>query len=166
MKGSGTMQGARPDPNTGTTHNPPPPPFNRTATQTERGTPHTRRGGPTTQPPFLHHATHHHNGTPPSTMAPPSTTARGERTEDTPPREQRRHAPATRTPQHPAGNSAQHDSSTDEYCSGMSRTRVAPLHWAGQQQYTPPPFHAPSRMDTTHSSIHLLIHVHTTDDQR
>lgn len=37
-------------------------------------------------------------GTPPSTMAPPSTTVRGERTEDTPPHEQHRHTPTTRTP--------------------------------------------------------------------
>nr|DAS34305.1 MAG TPA: hypothetical protein [Caudoviricetes sp.] len=49
----------------------------------------------------------------------------------------------------------------------MSRARATPPHWAGQQQHTPPPFHAPRRMDTVHSSTHLLllVHVHTTDDQ-
>lgn len=85
--------------------------------------------------------------------------------------------PTTRTAQththhphatHPARNSTQHDSSTRQHCNGMSRARTTPPHRAGQQQHTPPPFHTPRRMDTIHSSTHLLslIHVHTTDDQR
>jgi len=74
----------------------------------------------------------------------------------------------TRTPHTRQWNSARHDSSTGEYCNGMSRARAAPPHWAGQQQHTPPPFHTPRRMDTIHPSTHLLshIHVHTTDEQR
>nr|DAK24057.1 MAG TPA: hypothetical protein [Caudoviricetes sp.] len=53
----------------------------------------------------------------------------------------------------------------------MSRVRATPLHWAGQQQHTPPPFHTPRRMDTIHSSTHLLssfmfTHSMINDDQR
>nr|DAS53847.1 MAG TPA: hypothetical protein [Caudoviricetes sp.] len=50
----------------------------------------------------------------------------------------------------------------------MSRARAAPLHWAEQQQHTPPPFRTPRRMDTIHSSTHLLslIHVHTLNEQQ
>ena len=65
VKGDGTMQGAGPNPNTGTTRNPPLPPFNGTTTQTEGGHQHTdgerqhSTGRPATQPPFPHHATHH-----------------------------------------------------------------------------------------------------------
>lgn len=115
-----------------------------------------------TMPPTIH------DGTPPSTTAPPSTNVRGERTEDTPPHEHHRHTPTTHTPHTRAENSARHNDSIRQHCNGMNRVRTAPLHWAGQQQYTPPPFHTPRRMDTIHSSTHLLslIHVHTTDDQR
>ena len=85
--------------------------------------------------------------------------------------------PTTRTPQththhphttHLARNTVRHDSSTRQHCSGMSRARAAPLHWAGQQQYTPSPFRTPRRMDTIHSSIRLLqlIRVHTLNDQQ
>lgn len=125
-------------------------------------------GRPATQPPFTHHATHHPLCHPPSTTAPPPTTTRGEQTEDTPPHEHHRHTHRTRTPQHLARNTVRHDSSTRQHCSGMSRARVTPLYWAGQQQYTPPPFHIPRRMDTIHSSTHHshTVHVHTTDDQR
>lgn len=151
---------AGPNSKTGTTQHTPLPPFNGTTTH--------KTGMPATLPPFPHHATHHHNDAPPSTMAPPTTTVRGEWTEDTPPHERRRHALTTRTPQHLAENSARHDSSTSRHCNGMSRARITPLHRAGQQQHTPPPFHTPRRMDTIHSSTHplSLIHVHTTDDQR
>ena len=116
---------------TGTTQHTLPPPFNGTTTH-RRGTPHTRRVRPATRPPFTHHATHHHNGTPPSTMAPPSTTTRGGHSEDTPPHEQHRHTLTTRTT-HSARNSARHDSSTRQHCTGTRRARAAPLHWAGQQ---------------------------------
>lgn len=68
---------------------------------------------------------------------------------------------------HLARYSARHDSSTRQHCNGMSRARATPLHRAGQQQHTPPPFHTPRRMDTIHSSTHLLslIHVHTTNER-
>lgn len=133
-----------------------------------RGTPRTRRGGQQhcrpslTMPPTIRYATR------PSTMAPPTIhdeggADRGYPTTRTP----QTHTPPP-TPQYLAGNSAQHDSSTRQHCNGMSRARATPLHWAGQQQHTPPPFHTPRRMDTIHSFTHLLslIHVHTTDDQR
>lgn len=117
-----------------------------------------KTGRSATQPPFTHHATHHplchptiHDGTPPSTT-------RGERTEETPPHEHRRQTHTHTTPQHLASNSTRHDNSTRQHCNGMSRARPAPLHWAGQQQHTPPPFHTPRRMDTVHSSTHLLSH--------
>lgn len=128
----------------------------------------TQDGESVTQPPFTHHATHHHNGTPPSATAPPTTTTRGGRTEDTPPHEQHRHTPTTHTPRDPARDSARHDSNTRQHCGGMSRARATPLHRVGQQQHTPPPFYTPRRMDTIHSSTHLLllIRVHTTNEQQ
>lgn len=152
----------------GTPHNPPPPPFNGTTTQTKGGH-HAQDGGgqhssarpSITMPPTIH------NGTPPSATAPPTTNARGRidrgypttRTAQT-----RTHHPHTT---HLAMNGARYDSSTRQHCNGMSRARATPLHWAGQQ-HTPPPFHTPRRMDTIHSSTHLLslIHVHTTNEQQ
>ena len=141
---------------------------NKGDANTQTGDTDIRQGGrrhsrpSITMPPTIRYAA------PPSTTAPPTTNVRGERTEDTPPHEHRRHALTTCTPQHPARNSVRHDSSTDEYCNGMSRARPAPRHRAGQQQHTPPPFRTPRRMDTIHSSTHplQLIHVHTLDDQR
>ena len=137
----------------GTTHNTPPPPFNRTTEQTEGG--HRTQDGESqrhyrpslTMPPTIRYAT------PPSTTTPPTIHDEGG--------EAHRGDPTTRTTQthtnHPhttrlARNNARHDSSTRQHCNGMSRARVAPLHWARQQQHTPPPFHTPRRMDTTHSS--------------
>ena len=122
-----------------------------------RGTPHTRWVGQRhcrpslTMPPTIRYAA------PPSTMAPPTTTTRGERTEDTPPHEQHRHALTHITPQHLATHSVRHDSSTCQHCSGASGARAAPPHRAGQQQHTPPPFHTPRRMDTIHSSTLTLF---------
>lgn len=114
-----------------------------------------------TMPPTTRYAT------PPSTTAPPSTTTRGEQTKDTPPHEHHRHTPTTHTPH--TWQATVHDThcSTRQHCSGMSRVRAAPLHWAGQQ-HTPPPFHTPRRMDTIHSSTHLLllIRVHTLNEQQ
>lgn len=162
------MKGREPNPNTGTTRNPPLPPFNGATTQTEGEAPHTRRGGQQHCHPSLTMPPHHplchptiHDG--PTHHHEEGGTYRG--------------CPTTRTAQththhphttHPARNGARHGSSTRQHCSGMSRARAAPLHRAGQQQHTPPPFHTPRRMDTIHSSTHLLsfIHVHTTDDQR
>ena len=150
----------------GTTHTPRPA-IQRGHHANRRGTPHTRRGGQQhSRPsspchPTIRYATHH------PTIAPPTTTTRGgmDTGHPTAQRPQRDTHPHTT---HPARNSARHDSSTRQHCSGMSRARAAPLHRAGQQQYTPPPFPTPRRMDTIHSSTHLLslIHVHTTNDQR
>ena len=138
------------------------------------GTPTRRRGTPTfdgesvTLPPLLSPC-HPPSATPPALSRwphpPPRRGGSGQRiphhtnSADT--------RTLTRTPQHLAKNSARHDSSTRQRCSGMSRARAAPLHWAGQQQRTPPPFRTPRRMDTIHSSTHLLslIHVHTTNER-
>lgn len=105
---------------------------------------------------------------PPSTTAPPSTNVRGEHVEDTPPHEERGETLTHTTAPDPIGNSARHDSSTRQHCSGMSRARVAPLHWTGRQQHTPPPFHTPRKRDTIHSSTHplSLTRVHTTNEQQ
>lgn len=123
--------------------------------------------GVSNTPPFTHHATHHPLCRP--TVQDGPTHHHDEGVAD-------RGYPTTRTAQtdththttHLARNSAQHDSSTRQHCNGMSRARATPPHWAGRQQRTPPPFHTPRRVDTIHSSTHLLslIHVHTTDDQR
>lgn len=168
------MQDAGPNPNTGstTTHTP----RHSIGPQGKRqgGTPTHRRGTPTfdgesvTLPPFTHHATHHPPCHPTIHDGPTLHHERGGAD---------RGYPTTRTPQthahhphttHLAMNSARRDSSARQHCGGMSRARATPLHWAGRQQHTPPPFHAPRRMDTIHSSTHLLslIRVHTTDDQR
>ena len=123
---------------------------------TQTGTPHTRRGAQQhsrpslTMPPTIRYAT------PPSTTAPPTTTTRGEQTEDTPPHEHHRHTDTHSPPTHLARNSVRHDSSTRQHCSGMSRARAAPLHWAGQQQHIPPPFHTPRK-----SGHHPLIYSHS-----
>lgn len=146
-----------------TTHTPP---FNGTTTQTEGG--HHAQDGEASNTAALHSPCHPPPTMPPTTHNDPTLHHdEGERTEDTPPHKRHKHTLTTHTP-HLAGNSARHDSSTRQHCNGMSRARDAPLHWAGQQQHTPPPFHTPRRMDTIHSSTHLLslIHVHTTDDQR
>ena len=113
-----------------------------------------KTGRPATRPPFTHHATHHPLCHP--TIHDGPTLHHDEGGVD-------RGYPTTRTAQththhphatHLARNSARHDSSTRQHCSGMSRARVTPLHWAGQQQHTPPPFHTPKRMDTIHSPTH------------
>ena len=121
-----------------------------------------KTGRPVTLPPFPHHATHH-----PLWPHPPSTTRGGAH----------RGYPATRTAQThthhphtaaPGEDSARHDCSTLTVCTGSRGHGPHALDWAGQQQYTPPPFHIPRRMDTIHSSTPLLslIHVHTINDQR
>ena len=92
MKRTGTTR------DRGTTHNTPPPPFNKTTMRTRRGAPMTNGRvsaiapalPPLCRPPSQRHPTihdgptHHHE--------------RGERTEDTPPHEQHRHTPTTHTP--------------------------------------------------------------------
>lgn len=180
-RGSKTVQGEQNSmkarqPKTGDITHTTPRHSTRSPSERKRGRQHSREGDANARREGHHHHAPPFNTMPPTTTTrphhprwphPPSTT-RGERTEDTPPHEQHRHTPTTHTPRHQAKNSARHDSSTRQHCSGMSRARATPLHWAGQQQHTPPPFHTPRRMDTIHSSTHLLllIHVHTTDDRR
>lgn len=148
------------------------PPFNGTTQPTRGGRQHTdgrhrhSTGRPATLPPFTHHATHHplyhptiHNG--PTLHQCEGGTDRGYPTTRTP--QTHTHHPHTT---HLARNSTRHDSSTDEYCNGMSGARATPLHWAGQQQHAPPPFHTPRRMDTIHSSTHLLSHCSRSHNQR
>ena len=137
--------------------------------------PHKRKGDtthktgrPTTLPPFTHHATHHplchptiHDG--PTHHHDEGGADRGYPTTRTAQTHTHPHTPRTRQ-----GTVHDTNCSTRQHCSGMSRTRATPLHRAGQQQHTPPPFHTPRRMDTIHSSTHLLslIHVHTTNEQQ
>ena len=144
-----------------------PPPFNRTTTQTKGGTPHTRRGGQQHSRPSLTMPPHHppchptiHDG--PTLHHDEGGADRGYPTTRTAHRDTHPHH-AT----HLARNSARHDSSTCQHCSGMSGARATPPHRAGQQQHTPPPFHTPRRMDTIHPSTHLLslIHVRTTNER-
>lgn len=92
-------------------HTPATPAIQRGHHANRRGTPHTRRGvSNTTALPSPCH--------PPSTTAPPTTTVRGRAD---------RGYPTTRTAQththhphttHPASDSARHDSSTRQHCSG------------------------------------------------
>ena len=148
-------------------NNTPLPPFNGTTTQTEGG--HHTQDGEASNTAALHSPCHPPSAMPPTIHDGP-TLHHDEGGAD-------RGYPTTRTAHtdthhphttHLARNSARHDSSTCQHCSGTRRARATPLHWAGQQQHTPPPFHTPRRMDTIHSSIHLLslTHVRTTDDQR
>lgn len=164
------MQGAGPNPKTGitTTHH------SRHSTRPlskRKGDTTRKTGRPATQPLFTHYATHHPLCHPPFTMPPPSTTKRGEWTEDTPPHEQHRHTLTPSTPQQDqTGSSARYDSSTRQHRSGMSGARATPLHWAGQQQHAPPPFHTPRRMDTIYSSTHhshsfVFTHLTNNNDQ-
>ena len=167
-------EGAVPNPNTGTTHthhsrhSTGPPRKRKGDTNTQTGDANIRRGVSNTA--ALHSPCH-----PPSTMPPHHSQwphpppRRGESGRRIP-----HHTNTTDThphphhTTHPEKNNARHDSSTRQHCNGMSRARATPPHRAGQQQHTPPPFHTPRRMDTIHSSTHLLslTHVHTTDDQR
>ena len=138
-----------------------------------------RQGGTPTRRRGHQHSTGSQQHCRPSLTMPPTTTTAPHhpRRPHPPPREGEadRGYPTTRTAQtrrrlpahHTPGNEQRtHDSSTRQHCNGMSRARAAPPHRAGRQQYTPPPFHTPRRMDTIHSSTHLLslIRVHTTDD--
>ena len=162
-----TMKGPRGNASRGQHNDTPLPPFNKTTMRTRRGTPMTdgRVSAIAPAPPSIRRPSSQH--APPSTTAPPTTTARrGRRGCPTPRTAQTRaHHPHTT---HPARNSARHDSSTRQHCNGMSKARAAPLHRAGQQQHTPPPFHTPRKVNTIHSSTHLLllIRVHTTNEQQ
>lgn len=132
----------------------------------EEGDTTHKTGMPNNTAALTHHATHHRSTHPPFCDGPTLHHDEGGA---------HRGYPTTRTTQththhphttHPAKNSARHDSSTRQHCSEMSRARAAPLHWTGQQQHTPPPFHTPRRMDTIHSSTHPLSHCSRSHCQR
>ena len=150
------MQGARPNPNTGqhSTHHP----RHSTGPQGKQqgGRQHAEGGHHhTTRPSFIMPPTIHY-AAPPSTMAPPTTTVRGEHAEDTPPHEHHRHTPTTHTPQHLVRNSARHDSSTDEYCTGMSGART---HATAPDRTTAAHTTAPPHPEK--DGHHPLIHSHS-----
>lgn len=165
VKGGGTMQGARPNPNTGqhTTHHS----RHSTGPQGKRqgGYQHTdgdtdiRRGVSNTTA-LPHHTTHH----PP--CHPPSTT-RGERTEDTPPHEHHRHTSTTHTPHTRQGTLCD----MTAVLAGTATGRVGhePHHRTGQDSSSTPHRHSTHRggwTPSTHPLIHSrTVHVHTTDDQ-
>lgn len=92
----------------------------------------------------------------------------GERTEDTPPHEEHGETLTHTTAPDPTGNSARHDSSTRQHCSGMSSARATPLH-RGRTAAAHTTAIAHTEEDGHHPLIHSslsLIRVHTTDDQR
>lgn len=120
-----------------------------------------KTGRPATLPPFTHHATHPPQRHPIIYDAPTLHRCEGGADRGYPTTRTAQTRTPTHTPQHLARNSARHDSSIRQHCNGMSRARATPLHWAGQQQHTPPPFHTPRRMDTIHSSTHPLIYSHS-----
>ena len=167
-KTGNTAKGARTTQDRGTTHTHHTPPFNKTTIQQQGGTPILNGRDNATAPalpslchpppqrhPTIHDGpTHHHDEGVAHRGYPTTRTA-----------QTHTHHPHTT---HLASNSTRHNSSTRQHYNGMNRARAAPLHRAGQQQYTPPPFHTPRRMDTIHPSTHplQLIRVHTTDDQR
>lgn len=132
-----------------------------------KGNANIRRGCPATQTPFTHHATHHslchttvHDG--PTHHHCEGGADRG--------------YPTTRTPQththphHTPGNGTVHDTTAVLTSTAVGRVGHESHHCTGQDTSGthPPPFHTPRRMNTIHSSTHLLllIHVHTTNDQR
>lgn len=140
------------------------PPFNETTIQTEGGHQHTD-GDASNTPPALHSPCHPPSANPPALPQwPHPPPRRGGSAQRIP-----HHTNTTDTHSPPTHRitwqGTMHDThcSTRQHCNGMSRARATPLHWVGQQQHTPPPFHTPRRMDTIHSSTHLLllIHVHT-----
>lgn len=124
----------------------------------KRDAPTHRRGTPTFDGEASSTAALHSPCHPPSTTAPHHPRRGGEQTEDTPPHEQHRHAHPRHTAALGEEQCTTRTAVLTTYCSGMSRARAIPLQWARQQQHTPPPFHTPRRMDTIHSSTHLLSH--------
>lgn len=162
-RGSRTTQDAGPNPNMGITAHTTPA-IQQDHHANRRGTPTHRRGHrhstgrPATLPPFNRHATHPPHTRPTIHDSPTLHHDEGGGAD--------RGYPTTRTAQththhphttHPAGNSARRDSSTRQHCDRVSRALATPLHWAGQQQHTPPPFHTPRRMDTIHSPTHSTL---------
>lgn len=168
------MQGARPNPNTGqhsthhTRHSIGPQGERQGGRQHTDGGHHTQDGEasntaalpspchpPSAMPPTIHDSPTLHRD------------EEGEQTEDTPPHEQHRHTLTTHTPHTWQRTVRDMTAVLASTAVGRVGARATPLHWAAQQQHTPPPFHTPRRMDTIHSSTHLLslIHVHTTNER-
>lgn len=166
-KTGNTVKRTRDNTRQGDNTHPPHPAIQRDHHANGRGTPRTRRGGQPhsrpslTMPPTTATAPHHPQWPHPPPRRGGSRQRIPHHTNSTD-----THSPPTH---HTPSNGTVRDMncSSRQHCSGMSRARATPPHWAGQQQHAPPPFHTPRRMDTIHSSTHLLslIHVHTTDDQ-
>ena len=134
QRGNRTMQGAGPNTKTGhhsthhSRHSTRPPRKHEGDTNTQTGKPVTTEGvaidtptpsiamPPTTTLPALPRWPPHHHHEGGADKGYPTTRTTHTDT----------HHPHTT---HPATNSTRHDSSTDEYCGGMSRARAAPLHW-------------------------------------
>ena len=155
-----TGQCKMPDPTRrGAPHHTPHPAIQHGHQANGRGTPCNRREGRQHTPAF--HLRCHPNSPCHPTIhdGHPSATTRGRPD---------RGYPTTQTPQtHTlhyttdlATNSGQHDCSTHQYCSGMSRARGTPPHWAGQQ-HTPPPFNTPHTEERRTPSTHLTLFTFT-----
>ena len=69
------------------------------------------------------------------------------------------------TPHDLARNSARHDRSTDEYCTGMSGARAIHTGPGGPALHTPPPFRIPRTRGRT-PSTHPFPHRSCSHDQR
>ena len=160
-KRSRTTQGTGPNPNTGH-HNTPPAIQRGTPSKQQRGTPtpkgdtNTRREGqcnstalphpchpPPQQHPTIHNAPTHHP-------------RRGRVDKGYPTTQRPRRDSHPQCAAHPASNSARHDSSTRQHCSGMSRARATPLHWGGTAAA-----HTTAIPHTKKGGHHPLIHSST-----
>ena len=134
------------------------PPFNETTMQTEGGHQHSMGMPASRHRPFNHHATHHPQRHPTIHDSPAHHPRRGGSGQRIPhyTNTTDAHSPPTH---HTPSNGTVRDThcSTRQHCSGTSRARATPPHWAGQQQHTPPPFHTPTRKDTIHSSTHSAL---------
>lgn len=143
------------------------PPFNK-ATERTRGGTSALDGEVSTAAPALHspyHPTSPCHPTLPQCPHPPPRTG-GRRSEDTPPHEQHRHTHHPHTT-HPARRSTQHDRSTGEYRTGMSRARGAPLDKADSSSTpTAIPHTAHERTDTIRTVSPHTVHVHTPTNDR
>lgn len=159
------MRRGGPNPNTGTTHTPTLPPFNRTTTQTEGGRQHTDGGHRTQDGEASNTAALHSPCHPPAAMPPhhprwphPPPRRGGVWTEDTPPHEEHGETVTHTTAPDPIGNSARHDSSTRQHCSGMSRARAT--RRTGQDSSSTHHRHSTHRGGWT-PSTHPLIYSHS-----
>jgi hypothetical protein len=168
MQEGRTIQGARPNPNTG--HHNTPPVIQHGHHANRKGTPILNKGDTTRNgratittpaPSTLCHPTS--PCPPPFTMAAPSTTMRGEQTKDT------RHTNTTDTHTTHTPHTRQrivHDTTTAPTNTALGRVGQGPdyTHWT-DQQHTPPPFHTPHTRGWT-PSTHPLSHYSHSHNQR